>query len=150
MKSISSLIFCCLFCFAFAFGAEAKWDYTFSEPKTKVIDDKSFYVITSIDEFGWFLDTLGRDEGGHVLNAVLETDLYLTEDGQMDTTARFYNSKLNYVGNLHGIFDGQGHTIYGFSATTSLFNIVDEGAILRNLNMVNTHVSSVYAGALHQ
>ena len=56
-------------------------------------------------------------------------------------------SKLNYVGNLHGIFDGQGHTIYGFSATTSLFNIVDEGAILRNLNMVNTHVSSVSAGA---
>lgn len=147
MKSVSSLIFVCLFCIAFAFGAAAKWDYTFSEPTTKVIDGKSFYVITSIDEFGWFLDTLGRDEGGHVLNAVLETDIYLTEDGQMDSTLRFYNSKLDYIGNLYGIFDGQGHTIYGFSANTALFYFIEDGAILRNLNMVNTHVHSVYAGA---
>ena len=146
MKRVS-LIFVCLFCFAFAFGAAAKWDYTFSEPTTKVIDGKSFYVITSIDELGWFLDTLGRNEHSSILNAVLETDLYLTEDGQMDTTARFYNSKLNYVGNLYGIFDGQGHTIYGFSANTALFYFIEDGAILRNLNMVNTHVHSVYAGA---
>ena len=108
------------------------------QPEITVIEKKIFYRITSFEDFSWYMNQLSNQSD--LLNALLETDIDLEKD-----TGTFKAG-----GNLSGIFDGQGHTIYNYQSTdlfaSALFGVVSGD--VKNLNMENINQKGYLLGGL--
>ena len=108
------------------------------QPEITVIEKKIFYRITSFEDFSWYMNQLSNQSDS--LNALLETDIDLEKE-----TGTFKAG-----GNLSGIFDGQGHTIYNYQSAdlfaSALFGVVSGD--VKNLNMENINQKGYLLGGL--
>lgn len=91
-------------------------------------ESSNTYTISTADELIEFSKLCRLDSWSKGKNVVLENDIVLTGTG------------FTPIPIFCGIFDGQGHSIKGFTVTgvtgRGLFNIVGERATVKNLNVV--------------
>ena len=62
-----------LFLLVATIQAFAAWTGGTSEPKTRIVHDTTWYVITSSDELAWFAAQV--NDGNTAINAVLDNDI---------------------------------------------------------------------------
>ena len=134
-----------IFCLATSLYA-VKWTGSALEPeKTKKIDGKTFYIITSAEEFAWF--AMQVNLGKTNINAQLANDINLTGSGWTpigkDSSVMF-----------NGIFDGAGLTIYGLSIYTSsqvggIFGFAGKNAVIKNVKSIESSIKGeIYIGGI--
>ena len=115
------------------------WNGEFEEPILKMHKDSSLYqVISTPGEYAWYIkNTTYRTSGKnpYVDRAILANNIYLAKD----TTK--YLTESNLTGSLlqNFVFDGDGHSIYGLNGR--MFSSIHNGAVLRNVNLVNTFMN---------
>ncbi len=119
------------------------WDGSILKPTTLVQKEGvTYYEITKCAELAYVAQT-GGDWLGY--NYILGNDLILNDTLlKVDENGELTNTELlltwTPIGIFTGKFDGGGYTISGSNA--SIFSELSSAAVLRNLNVVNAHVSS--------
>lgn len=128
----------------------AAWNGSAQKPQRVVVNDTSYYEITSPEELIGYLDSiLPFTNDIYNENAYLKNDLVFGED-----TSKLCTKVWQRVGagNFLSKFDGRGHTIYGLNATNSLFVRIGQSAgEVSNLNIANSSFgsdSAYLAGAI--
>lgn len=135
---------------AFAIGTfAADWSGKQTYPaKTKTIDGKIYFAISTAEELAWFINNKSD-----TLNAQLQNDI-VVYSGKLDTSktkpwiTRYWDLYFEdtNAGSLRGIFDGAGYKISGLLATSkykdkdfgaSLFAEVADSAVVKNLTLEN-------------
>ncbi|MCK9183356.1 MAG: hypothetical protein M0P13_10855 [Fibrobacteraceae bacterium] len=163
MKKILVLL---AFCLGIS-NAFADWTGGSSVPeKTREIDGKTFYVITSADELAWFAAEVNA--GKTTINAILDNDIVLFQDTiKNDTTATIFWNPIGINDTLafQGVFDGNKKIIRGLFINDSsssdthtlysgLFGVVGEKGQVKNVILRNTFIQlkpseySIYAGGV--
>ncbi|SHM65238.1 Por secretion system C-terminal sorting domain-containing protein [Fibrobacter sp. UWR3] len=123
-------IILCLLAGLFSTAFAEDWDGSTSKPSSKEIDGVEYYVITSPSELAWFAYQVNTN-GNTSINAVLNNDIYYVDDST--TAASRATPVIGNVSNkFNGIFDGNGHAIYGVNSS-SLFDYCRPNFILKNL-----------------
>lgn len=122
----------------FQFGETGvwEWDSIFNIPVLKgsnfeipdaspalMKDEEGYYLIDSADDF----KEIDKDPGAKYR---LANDLAVSEE------------ELTSVDTFSGEFDGQGHSINGYSSSHPLFKNLQPGAVLQNVSIVNAKVES--------
>lgn len=127
----------------------AAWTGSTSEPENmKKIDGKPFYEITNADELAWFAEQV--NSGKTTINAVLANDIVFGEDTNSFSTEPWITIK-----EFGGVFDGNGHTLYGVNLgyhekddyRKIYYHFLDTlivGGTLKNLKLKNWFCSSKY------
>ena len=138
------ILFFCLTASLYA----VKWTGCSLEPeKTKKIDGKTFYIITSAEEFAWF--AMQVNLGKTNINAQLANDINLTGSGWTpigkDSSVMF-----------NGIFDGAGLIIYGLRTWSNseqgvggIFGFAGKNAVIKNVKLIESSIDGViYIGGI--
>ena len=112
---------------------------------TTEIDGVSYYVINNGEEFKMFADLVSNGEFG--ANAVLKTDISLAD---VITEGSPWNPIGTSGGIYTGTFDGQGHSITGFNATSEadgggLFGFAT-GATIKDFSIAGTLTATAGTG----
>lgn len=113
----------------------AAWDGTRKIPKTVTQNDTVFYEITSPEELVGFLVDLSAEKKIDAINAILSNDIVFGAD-----TSKVMDTVLDIKNRLYwlDVFDGRGHTIYGYHAVHPLFNSISSWSRVTNLNIANS------------
>ncbi len=121
------------------------WNGEFEEPVLKMHKDSSLYqVISTPGEYAWYIkNTTYRIAGKnpYVDRVILANNIYLSKD----TTKYLPESHLTGKLLENFVFDGDGHSIYGLNGR--MFSSIHNGAVLRNVNLVNTFINVASAFA---
>ena len=149
MKIFKTLLLFLALLAPFCFGAA--WTGGTSEPRTRVVNDSAWYVITTPEELAWFAAQVNG--GNYAINAMLENDIVFGSDTATVNTAYpwtpigyYYNTRNGY---FNGVLDGQGRSIYGIytDSTVSfggLVGFLDSSGVIRNVNMKRDSINSKY------
>ncbi|WP_288801478.1 GLUG motif-containing protein, partial [uncultured Fibrobacter sp.] len=149
MKIFKTLLLFLALLAPFCFGAA--WTGGTSEPRTRVVNDSAWYVITTPEELAWFAAQV--NSGNYAINAMLENDIVFGSDTATVNTAYpwtpigyYYNTRNGY---FNGVLDGQGRSIYGIytDSTVSfggLVGFLDSSGVIRNVNMKRDSINSKY------
>lgn len=132
--------------FAVSFNAfAAAWTGASIEPaSTKTIDGKKFYVVSNSDELAWI--AVQVNNGNSEINVILKNDIVLGQDsssvGPLWTPIGKDSSIM-----FNGIFDGDGHTIYGLNINNSanksgLFGVVGNQGRIHHLKIKSSQATS--------
>ena len=129
------------------------WDGTVAAeaPSTRTIDDKVFYEIADGSELAWFANYV--NDGNYTANAILTEDICLNSTGNY--VNNWVSRAIGYYatskpGHFDGVFDGDGHTIYGLYSRDSyagiggLFGIINATGVVKNLIMEDVRIVSAY------
>ena len=135
----------------------AEWDGSTKEASIKDVGGVKYYVINSPEELAWFAEKVA--EGDTSINALLESDIILGSD-----SLSFSSNNWTPIGSplpvyedgglkpYEGIFDGQGHKIYGLKISTiyaGFFKVIGAQGVVRNLNLVNVFINVAgYSGCI--
>lgn len=142
--------------FVLAVGmAFAEWDGSIKEASIKDVGGVNYYVINSPEELAWFAEKVA--EGDSAINALLERDIILGEDSLTASSINWtpIGSPLPIYEDggqrpYEGVFDGQGHSIYGMNINTmyaGFFKIVGTQGVVKNLNLMNVNINVTGAWA---
>lgn len=149
MKIFKTLLLFLALLAPFSFGAA--WTGGTSEPRTRVVNDSAWYVITTPEELAWFAAQV--NSGNYAINAMLENDIVFGSDTATVNTAYpwtpigyYYYTRNGY---FNGVLDGQGRSIYGIytDSTVSfggLVGFLDSSGVIRNVNMKRDSINSKY------
>ena len=149
MKIFKTLLLFLALLAPFCFGAA--WTGGTSEPRTRVVNDSAWYVITTPEELAWFAAQVNG--GNYAINAMLENDIVFGSDTATVNTAYpwtpigYYDNTRN--GYFNGVLDGQGRSIYGIytDSTVSfggLVGFLNSSGVIRNVNMKRDSINSKY------
>ncbi|WP_407443502.1 hypothetical protein [Fibrobacter sp.] len=124
----------------FAQLALAAWSGKVTIPRQVVLNDSIFYEISSPEELMGFLSVLYSANDVHA-NAYLKNDIVFGKDTSSLSEKRWLRD--TQTSTYYGLFDGRGHTIYGFNSDKSLFDFVAPNAgVIKNLNVANSRIGS--------
>ncbi|SHK46487.1 The GLUG motif-containing protein [Fibrobacter intestinalis] len=149
MKIFKTLLLFLALLAPFCFGAA--WTGGTSEPRTRVVNDSAWYVITTPEELAWFAAQVNG--WNYAINAMLENDIVFGSDTATVNTAYpwtpigYYDNTRN--GYFNGVLDGQGRSIYGIytDSTVSfggLVGFLNSSGVIRNVNMKRDSINSKY------
>ena len=149
MKIFKTLLLFLALLAPFCFGAA--WTGGMSEPRTRVVNDSAWYVITTPEELAWFAAQVNG--WNYAINAMLENDIVFGSDTATVNTAYpwtpigYYDNTRN--GYFNGVLDGQGRSIYGIytDSTVSfggLVGFLNSSGVIRNVNMKRDSINSKY------
>ena len=117
-------------------------------PDTDFETDGNVIYITSAEELMGFAETTGSTNySGKIIKLTTDVVINAGDAANWKTTAPTYSWSCSISSNdslrFNGTFDGQGHTISGLYSKTSnpggLFGIVNTGATVQNVNVVNSY-----------
>lgn len=142
---------------AFASMAFANWSGLSIEPEdTKVVDGKTFYLITAPHELAWFAEQV--NSGNTDINAILTEDMMFGENGSTSSKASWIPIGADSSHIYQGTFDGAGHVINGLYfmtettegtldlTFTGLFGVLGENAVVKNVKVENLGYNESYNG----
>ena len=143
-KSKKSIVFVIIFALLFSFIK-----ITFA--------DSNVYEINNFDELLNAAE-LSRQEGHQNDTYILKNDIEITESDQ----EKLNNNSVKYISfgssekPFKGTFDGAGHSISNLKyesttdpkTDTGLFSYTGEGAIIKNLTLINADIQADYRGGL--
>lgn len=122
--------------FLTSFAMAANWMGLSSKPKTKVIEGKVFYEITSAEELTWFAEQV--NDGKVAINAILANDIQFMNDTNKTSSVNWTPIGKDTTVKFNGIFDGDDHTIYGLYCKqekyAGIFGVTDRGALVKNMS----------------
>ena len=122
--------------FLTSFAMAANWMGLSSKPKTKVIEGKVFYEITSAEELTWFAEQV--NDSKVAINAILANDIQFMNDTNKTSSVNWTPIGKDTTVKFNGIFDGDDHTIYGLYCKqekyAGIFGVTDRGALVKNVS----------------
>ena len=130
----------------------AYWNGNALEPeKTKKIEGKTFYVITSAEELAWFAEQVNG--GKPEINAVLANDIWFVDDVSKTSSTNWTPIGKDSSVIFNGVFDGAGWNIYGLYCKqdkfAGIFGVTGKDAVLKNIKTINSSiVTKFYAGGI--
>lgn len=123
----------------------ANWLGEASKPQnTKTIDGKEFFWINSPEELAWFAGQV--NSGISDINAVLGDDIVFGVDEKTKSTQNWTPIGKDSTHSFAGIFDGNGHTIFGLNVygfEVGLFGFIAENGIVKNMKMTTGRVDGI-------
>ena len=154
MWLLKQILIWLLFISGFVF---AEWDGSTKEASVKDVDGVKYYVITSPEELAWFAEKVA--DGDSSINALLEKDIILGSDSLSVSSKNWIpigsplpSYKEGGLRSYEGIFDGQGHSVYGLKINTifaGFFKVVGVQGVVKNLNLVNVDINVTgYSGCI--
>lgn len=116
----------------------AGWTGGTSEPKTRIVHDTTWYVITSSDELAWFAAQV--NDGNTAINAVLDNDIIFGDTMTSYTAHPWTPIGKDTTHTFKGVLDGAGYSIYGVytqkdSTYGGLVGVLAKEGIVRNVNI---------------
>ena len=118
--------------------AFAAWDGSSKVPIRVSRNDSLFYEITSPEELIGYLATLTSAPGE--AHAYLKNDIVFGSDtASLSPVFRAQKSNVPY---LNSVFDGQGHTIYGYYSSKGVFETIGSEGVVKNLNLANSKIGA--------
>ena len=122
--------------FLTSFAMAANWMGLSSKPKTKVIEGKVFYEITSAEELTWFAEQV--NDGKVAINAILANSIQFMNDTNKTSSVNWTPIGKDTTVKFNGIFDGNDHAIYGLYCEqekyAGIFGVTDRGALVKNVS----------------
>lgn len=133
--------FLCLLSFTTANAAS--WAGATSEPTTKIVNDTTYYVITTAEELAWFATQV--NSGNTEINAILGNDIVVREETinvtNYTSSPRWIPIGKNADYEYKGIFDGANFSISGIGTDqryyVGLFGFVAAKGIVKNITLKN-------------
>lgn len=116
----------------------AAWDGSAKAPERVTRNDSLFYEITSPEELVGYLENLNSSPDS--AHAYLKNDIVFGTDTSSLSTVLRQSSKL--ASYLNSVFDGQGHSIYGYRAVGGVFETIGSEGTVKNLNIANSEIGS--------
>ena len=118
--------------------AFAAWDGSSKVPIRVSRNDSLFYEITSPEELIGYLTTLTSAPGE--AHAYLKNDIVFGSDtASLSPVFRAQKSNVPY---LNSVFDGRGHTIYGYYSSKGVFETIGSEGVVKNLNLANSKIGA--------
>lgn len=122
----------------------AEWTGASSIPEvTRTIDGKKFYVVSTADELAWIATQVNA--GSTTINVILKNDIVFGKDTASTASYAWTPIGKDSTVMFNGIFDGDGHTIYGTLIVNQKFSavlgILGSSGIIRNLTIGKSVVS---------
>ncbi len=134
--------------FLTSFAIASNWIGLSSKPKTKVIEGKVFYEITSAEELTWFAEQV--NDGKVAINAILANDIQFMNDTNKTSSVNWIPIGKDTTVKFNGIFDGNDHTIYGLYCEqekyAGIFGATDRGALVKNIRSKTTSIKTTKIG----
>ena len=117
------------------------YTFNFDSRKEISIDGKTYLRIASEDDWNEFREKVKQNAGRQDVNAILETDIWVTQPVGQEASAPY-----------RGIFLGNGHTIdaaikaEGTSSVAPFMGV--SGATIKNLHVTGTIVGGIHSAGL--
>ena len=123
----------------------AGWTGGTSEPKTRIVHDTTWYVITSSDELAWFAAQV--NDGNTAINAVLDNDIIFGDTMTSYTAHPWTPIGKDTTHTFKGVLDGAGYSIYGVytqkdSTYGGLVGVLAKEGIVRNVNIKKDSINA--------